>query len=57
MCNFNKYEVIYEGPGNETYENTRDNSQTLYSLTTDDITFLLAEKNKETSLQLHFNTE
>ena len=44
VCNFNKYEVIYEGPANKTHDNTTDNSETLYRLTTVDITFALAEK-------------
>ena len=43
-CNFNKYEIIYKGPANKTYDNTTDNSETFYSLTTEDITFVLASK-------------
>ena len=44
VCNFNKYEVIHEVPANKTYDNTTTNSEPLCSLTTEDITFLLAEK-------------
>ena len=44
VCNFKKYEVIYEGLANNTYDNTTENSETLYFLTTDEITFVLAEK-------------
>ena len=47
VCNFNKYEVTDEGPANKSYDNTTDNSETLYSLTTEDITFLLAEKTRK----------
>ena len=47
VCNFNKYEIIYEGQVNKTYENTTDNSETFYSLTTEDITFVLAEKTRK----------
>ena len=47
VCNFNKYEVIYEGPPNKTHDNTTDNSEALYSLTTEDITFVLAEKTRK----------
>ena len=35
VCNFKKYEVIYEGPANKAHDNTTENSETLYSLTTD----------------------
>ena len=27
VCNFNKYEVIYQGPANKTHDNTTDNSE------------------------------
>ena len=47
VCNFNKFEVIYEGPANQTHDNTTDNSKTLYSLTTEDITFVQAEKTRK----------
>ena len=47
VCNFNKYGIIYEGPANKTYDNTTDNTETFYSLTTEDITFLLAEKTRK----------
>ena len=47
VCNFNKYEIIYEGPANKTYDNTTDNHETFYSLTTEDITFVLAEKTRK----------
>ena len=40
VCNFNKYEVSYEGPVNKTYDSTTDNSEPLYSLTPEDITKL-----------------
>ena len=43
-CNFNKYDVIYEGAANKTHDNTTDNSETLHSLRTEDITCVLAEK-------------
>ena len=46
-CNFNEYEIIYEGPANKIYDNTTDNSETFYSLTTEDITFVLAEKTRK----------
>ena len=46
-CNFIKYEVIYEGPANKTHDNTTDNSETLYSLTIDDITFVLSGKTRK----------
>ena len=44
VCNFNKYEIIYEGPANKTYGNTTDICKTVYYSTTEDITFVLAEK-------------
>ena len=47
VCDFNEYEVIYEGPANKRYENTTDNSETFYSLTTEDITFVLTEKTRK----------
>ena len=47
VCNLNKYEVIYGGPANKIYDNTTENSETLYLLTTEDIIFLLAEKTKK----------
>ena len=47
VCNFNKYEIIYEGPENKTFGNTSDNSETLYLLTTEGITFVLAEKTRK----------
>ena len=47
VCIFNKYEVIYEGPANKTYDNTTDNSETFYSSTTEDITFVLTEKTRK----------
>ena len=37
--NFNKYEVIYEGPANKTHDNMTENSETLYLLNTEDIPF------------------
>ena len=49
VCNFNKYEGIYEGPANKTYDNTADNSETLYSLTTEDRNFVLAKKTRKSS--------
>ena len=42
VCNFNKYEIIYEGPTNKTYDSMTDNSETFYWLT-----FLLAEKTRK----------
>ena len=47
VCNLKKYEVIYEGPANKIYGNTTDNSETLYSLSTEDITFLLTENTRK----------
>ena len=47
VCNFNEYEVIYEGPANKTYDNTTDNFEILYSLTTEDITFVLTERKRK----------
>ena len=47
VCNINKYEVIYEGPANKKHDNTTDNSETLYSLTTEDITFILTEETRK----------
>ena len=43
----NKYKVIYGGPVNKKHDNKTDNSETLYSLTTEDITFVLAEKTRK----------
>ena len=43
-CNFQKYSVLYEGPANRTYDNSTLNPEIIYSLTTDDITFVLAQK-------------
>ena len=42
-----KCEVIYEGPANKKHDNTTNNSETLYSLTTKYIPFLLSEKKQE----------
>ena len=39
VCNLKKYEVIYERPANKTHDNTTENSETLYSLTTNEMTF------------------
>ena len=47
VCNFNKYEIIYEGPANKIYDNTTDKSETFYSITTEAITFVLAEKTRK----------
>ena len=47
VCNFDKYEIIYEEPANKTYDNTTDNSETFYSVTTKNITFVLAEKTRK----------
>ena len=47
VCNFNKYEIIYKGPANKRYDNTTGDSETFYSLTTEDITFVLAEKTRK----------
>ena len=46
-CNFNKYEVIYELPVNKIHDNTTDISETVYLLTTKDITFVLPEKTRK----------
>ena len=40
VYNLTKYGVIYEVPANKTYDNTTENSETLYLLTTDKITFV-----------------
>ena len=47
VCNFKKYEVIYEGPANNTHDNTTDNSETIYSITTEDSTSVLAEETRK----------
>ena len=46
ICNFNKYEILYEGFANKTYDNSTPNTDILYSLTTQDVTFVLTEKAK-----------
>ena len=46
VCNFNKYEVIHEGSANKTHDNTIENSETLYLLSSEDITFVLAEETR-----------
>ena len=38
---------INEGPANKTYDNTTDNPETLYSLTAEEITFVLAGKTRK----------
>ena len=43
-CNFKNYEVLYTGPANKTYDNTTESSELLYSLVTEDVTFVLAHK-------------
>ena len=47
VCNFNKYEIICERPANKTYDNMTDNSETFYSLMTEEITSVLAEKTRK----------
>ena len=57
VCNFNKYEIIHEGPANKTY-NTTDNSETFYSSITEDIPYVLAEKiNKPVCSYVFIQTE
>ena len=46
ICNFNKYEILYAGFANKTYDNSTSNTDILYSLTTQDITFVLTQKAK-----------
>ena len=45
ICQFNKYQLLYEGVANKI----QDDSETLFSLATQDITFILAQKG-QTSL-------
>ena len=46
ICNFNEYEILYEGFANKTCDNSTPNTDILYSLTTQDITFVLTQKAK-----------
>ena len=39
---------IYEGWAHKTYDNTKENSETLHSLPTDKTTFVLAEITRKT---------
>ena len=41
-CNFQKYTALYERLANKTYDNSTLNPQVIYSLTTNDITFVSA---------------
>ena len=41
ICNFNKYELLYEGFVNKTYDNSTQNTD--ISLTTQNITFVLTQ--------------
>ena len=43
-CNLQKYTVLYEGSANKTYDNSTLNPQVIYSLTTNDITFVRIQK-------------
>ena len=43
-CNFQKYTVLYEVSANKTYDNSTLNPQVIYSLTTNDITSVSAQK-------------
>ena len=46
IWNFNKYEILYEGFANKTYDNSTPNTDILYSLTTQDITFVFTQSAK-----------
>lgn len=46
-CKFHQYGVLYEGYADKMIDNELVNPQTVYSLSTQDITFALTAKNKE----------
>ena len=48
-CKFNRYSVLYEGYANKMVDNDNIQNQVVYSLSTQDITFALASKGKETA--------
>lgn len=45
-CKFNDYGLLYEGLSNKIYDPTPNFEQTVYSLSTDDVTFALIAKSK-----------
>ena len=47
VCNSKKHKIIYWEPANKTYDNGTDNSETLYSLTTENISFVPAENTRK----------
>ena len=47
-CKFQKYSIIYEGLANKLIDHDFDNKQIMYSFFTQDITFALTAKSKET---------
>ena len=46
IYNYNKYEILYGGFANKTQDNNTQSPDILYSLTTQDITFVLTQKAK-----------
>lgn len=46
-CNFNKYGVLYEGPADKIEDSTGQYGETVYSVTSSDITFALATKHSK----------
>ena len=46
-CKFDQYGILYEGYANKMVDETADDAQIVYSLTTQDITFALNTKSKE----------
>ena len=46
ICNFNKYEILYEDFANKIQENNTQSQGILYLLSTQDITFVLTQKAK-----------
>ena len=47
-CKFQQYSILYEGLENKVIDHNFDNIQIMYSLSTQDMTFALTAKSKET---------
>ena len=47
-CKFQQYSILYDGLANKVIDHDFDNKQIMYSLSTQDITFALTAKSKET---------
>ena len=55
ICNFDKYGILYEVFANKMQDNDNQNLDILYTLTTQNITFVLTQKTKNLVCNLLMN--